>query len=106
MVSDHHPLAHDLVLGYGLKAFQPLVEYPIFLYRGFTIGDFTKCHPIPQNALQQTFCNHYRRAAPNMNIFNFFHYRIGLDGRNFQIGALGTLGIDVGTVSGGWGGAL
>jgi hypothetical protein len=27
-----------------------------------------------------------------MNIFNFFNDRIGLDGRNFQIGALGTLG--------------
>jgi hypothetical protein len=31
-----------------LKAFQPLVEYPVFLYRGFTIGDFTKCHSTPQ----------------------------------------------------------
>jgi hypothetical protein len=71
-----------------LKAFQPLVEYPIF------------------RALQQTFCNHYRRAAPNVNIFNFFHCRIGLDGRNFQFGALGALGIDVGAVSGGWGGTL
>jgi hypothetical protein len=38
--------------------------------------------------------------------FNIFHYRIGLDGRKFQIGALGTLGIDVRAVSGGWGGAL
>jgi hypothetical protein len=26
-------------------------------------------------ALPQTFCNHYRRAAPNVNIFKFFHYR-------------------------------
>jgi hypothetical protein len=41
-----------------------------------------------------------------VNIFNFSHYRIGLDGRNFLIGALGTLGIDVEAVSGGWGGAL
>jgi hypothetical protein len=37
--------------------------------------------------------------------FIFFHYRIGLDGRNFEFGALGALGIDVGAVSGGWGGA-
>ena len=37
---------------------------------------------------------------------NFFHYRIGLDGQNFQFGALGALGIDVGAVSGGWGGTL
>jgi hypothetical protein len=44
--------------------------------------------------------------AEDVNIFNFFNDRIGLDGRNFQIGALGTLGIDVGAVSGGWGGAL
>ena len=41
-----------------------------------------------------------------MNIFKFFNDRIGLDGWNFQIGALGTLGIDVGAVSGGRGGAL
>ena len=40
-----------------------------------------------------------------MNIFKFFNDRIGLDGWNFQIGALGTLGIDVGAVSEGWGGA-
>ena len=31
-----------------LKAFQDLVEYPVFLYHGFTFGEFTKCHPIPQ----------------------------------------------------------
>jgi hypothetical protein len=36
-----------------------------------------------------------------VSIFKFFNYRIGLDGWNFQIGALGTLGIDVGVVSGG-----
>jgi hypothetical protein len=36
-----------------------------------------------------------------VNIFKFFNYRIGPDGWNFQIGALGTLGIDVGAVSGG-----
>jgi hypothetical protein len=39
-----------------------------------------------------------------VNIFNLFHYKIGLDGRNFQFGALDALGIDVGAVSGGCGG--
>ena len=38
-----------------------------------------------------------------MNILSFFNYRIGLDRWNFQIGALGTVGIDVGAVSGSWG---
>jgi hypothetical protein len=32
----------------GIKAFQPLVEYPGFLYRGVTTRDFTKRHPTPQ----------------------------------------------------------
>jgi hypothetical protein len=44
-----------------------------------------------------------------VDIFNFFNYRIGLDGRNFQIGALhvGTLGIGVGEVLGPfWGGGV
>ena len=54
-------------------------------------------------ALQETFCNHYRRAASNVNIFNFFNYRIGIDGRNDQTGALGIPGIAFGAVSGKWG---
>ena len=36
----------------------------------------------------------------NVNIFNFFHYRIGLDGWNDQTGALGILGVAFGAVSG------
>ena len=51
-------------------------------------------------ALQETFCNHYRRAASDVNIFNFFNGRIGLDGRNDQTGALGIPGIAFGAVSG------
>ena len=49
-------------------------------------------------ALLETFCNHYRRAAPDVNIFNFFHGRTVLDGWNGQIGALGVLGIAFGAV--------
>ena len=30
-----------------LKAFQPLVEFPVFFYRGFTIGDFGIAPPHP-----------------------------------------------------------
>jgi hypothetical protein len=59
-----------------------------------------------ERALQQTFCNHYRCAAPNVNIIIFCYYTIALDGWNLQIGALGTLGVAVGAVSGGWGRAL
>jgi hypothetical protein len=49
-------------------------------------------------ALLETFCNHYRRAAPDVNIFNFFHGRTILDGWNGQIGALGVPGIAFGAV--------
>ena len=51
-------------------------------------------------ALLETFCNHYRRAAPDVNIFNVFHGRTVLDGWNGQIGALGVPGIAFGVVLG------
>ena len=51
-------------------------------------------------ALLETFCNRYRRAAPDVNIFIFFNGRIGLDGWNDQTGALGILGVAFGAVSG------
>jgi hypothetical protein len=51
-------------------------------------------------ALLQTFCNHYMRAAPDVNIFNFCYNRTVLDGRHGQIGALGTAGIAFGAVLG------
>ena len=42
----------------------------------------------------------YGVGPQNANIFlTFFHDTIDLDGQNFQIGALGTLGIAVGAVS-------
>ena len=51
-------------------------------------------------ALLGAVWNHYRRAASDVNIFNFFNYRIGLDGWNDQTGALGILGVAFGAVSG------
>jgi hypothetical protein len=54
----------------------------------------------PPMARLETFCNHYRRAAPDVNIFKFFHYRTVLDGWNGQIGALGVPGIAFGAVLG------
>jgi hypothetical protein len=56
---------------------------------------------VSRMALLETFCNHYRRAAPDVNIFfNFFHGRTVLDGWNGQIGALGVPGIAFGAVLG------
>ena len=37
------------------KAFQPLVDYPGFFYRGFTIEDFAKRDPIPEKRPPQRF---------------------------------------------------
>ena len=54
----------------------------------------------PSRALLETFCNHYRRAAPDVNIFKFVHYRTVLDGWNGKIGALGVPGIAFGAVVG------
>ena len=49
-------------------------------------------------ALLETFCNHYRRAAPDVNIFKKFYERTVLDGWNGHIGALGVPGIAFGAV--------
>jgi hypothetical protein len=46
------------------------------------------------------------RAEPSANGSAANHLWNGLDELNFQFGALGVLGIDVGAVSGGWGGTL
>ena len=36
-----------------IKAFQPLVKYPVFANMGFTIGDFANRDPIPQKRPSQ-----------------------------------------------------
>jgi hypothetical protein len=83
----------------------PALQGYFFTFRGRT--------PIVRGSKQppkrETLWNHYTRVRVrprNVKIFNFLYYTIALDGWNFQIGALGILGIPVGGVSGGRGRAL
>ena len=46
---------NTLFAGNHLKTFQPLIEYSVFFYRGFTIEDFAKRDPVPQKRPPQRF---------------------------------------------------